>query len=127
MYFFVTMVKRLSKQRPLIADCNASINSKREHVPLREVLVKSLPSPRVGRFCENTPPSRAKILDKTHPRGKFFTSFTTVIVILALLEKDFNQAFSAVSEGSIFNVDAFIARQINLLFQKWLHFNFAHL
>ena len=32
-----------------------------------------------------------------------------------------------VFKDSIFNEDIFIGGRINLLFQKWLHFNFAHL
>ena len=55
MYFFVTIVKRLPKQLPLTTDCNASINSKREH-PLWGT--GQIPAPRAGRFCENTPPSK---------------------------------------------------------------------
>ena len=36
-------------------------------------------------------------------------------------------AFTAISKDSIFIIDIFIGEQINVLFQKWLHFNFAHL
>ena len=72
MYFFVTMVKRLPKQRPLIIDCDASINSKREHRP--GALVKSLPPERED-FAKILPPPGKKTWKKPHP-GENFLPFS---------------------------------------------------
>ena len=102
------------------------------------------PPPRAGRFYKNTPSPSKKLGQK--PPGKIFYLFNSNFSILrkrlqsALINifksRDYKAAteaffsipaFSTVCKDSVFNIDIFIGEQINLLFQKWLHFDFAHL
>ena len=83
----------------------ASVNSKREHPPGALFSHGQIPAPPGRKILQKYAPPRARNLDKNPTL----------------------RAFSAVSKDSIFNIDIFIGGQIDLLFQKWLHFNFANL
>ena len=62
------MVKMLSMQRPLIANCNASINSKCKHPQGHW----SNPCPRVEEFWVDPP--EQETLTNPHPQANFFLS-----------------------------------------------------